>query len=369
MNSIKALTRYNFLTVLPFMVTASGQQKWVKICITILLLSLLGSGGCLFPASNQQKASLKQAPLIYLSGQTIFYSDQPYTLSWQKGENFPPSSKRLFFSLYQDNRPIIKQPLKYQFPLTITIQYPQLRTNVIIKVTMAISIGKSDGVQQVIFSHDCYFVSQDWKTGLKGKVPGTDVGVIDRSPDGAFKNFLSRSGMDFVEISSIESFHGRWLFCSGLDFLSTPTLLEELLSKAVLQGISVAIFPPLAGWCNLPAHGEIQCQMMGNENIWQTIDGRLNPVTASAGPSAAAVYFQYSTLKSQIGIKCSPQGPGYSWVELSGSKARLYLCGWDVIKMTPFNPTGIILIDRLLTTRILGEEASKREPGKKSEPF
>ncbi len=327
--------------------------------VGIMLLFLLF--GLFYPALSAEKNAA--SPLVYLSGQTIFYAGESYTLSWQKKSGFPGQYPALMLTLHAGGRAVVKQQLKQRFPLEVTLRYPGVRPGVIVKTILTISVPGKENSWRSIYSRELYFASQAFRTGLEklftapdavGLLPGSIPSAVGTAV-GTLKEFLRGAGLPFTEITSVNDFQGRWLICGGINFSKSPGLMEELWN-AVRRGVSVILFPPLQGNFKLPPYEKGLGLVIGDETTIRGLDHRLDPVTAAPGPQVPGVYFLYHAAHDEALLKCSDQGPGFTWIEFKHPRAGLYAWGWNPAEMAELNPAAVILLRKLLSPKGEGKK-------------
>jgi hypothetical protein len=316
---------------------------------------------CLFLVFSPGRARAQENSLQYISGQTTFFSGMEYSLQWRQGDPPPPSSGSLLLVIYHANRAVIKIPVSphRREPETSPgqgivfeagFQYPELKPGNAIKTQAIILAQKKDDTWVKVFQAPFYFFSRQLQSEPRPFPPEPQAGIIDRSARQALTRLLQETGIPFSRVSSIHDFHGKWLFCSGLDFTADHSLFSELLDLAK-KGIFIAVFPPLSGVFPVPGSQPGLLIRLGDQRLARTIDPRLNLTGGEKEFQNPAVFFQWVNSGREIAIRCSPAGAGFQWLELSFEPGTLLFCGWDVGSMSARNPSARLLVTKITDPR------------------
>ena len=327
-------------------IVCKNQQKrhqrkhWTMILSTLILIVS-------FSVSAQEDLGSKSEYLIYLSGQSTFYAEQDYTLQWDRGKDYCKNIKSFIVRVSFANQTIVERHLTTQFPLKFKLHYPKIRPGVIVKATLTISIYLNGQIQKDIHKQTIFAYSKEhlikWDKALKN----FDIGVLDQTEDKTLVHFLDSLNIPFTKVYSLSDFTGRWMICSGIDFGDNNSLFGKLYSL-MRRNVKVLALPPIKGIFNFPPHKKGRRLIMSDEDIIKDMDKRFNLETIPNQSDGAEVTFQEKSLGEYIGIEISPNGEGFSWVELAEGNDRMIFCGWNLADLHEQNPTSALLLRHLL---------------------
>ena len=283
--------------------------------------------------------------LGYQSNQTTFFAEQEYTLIWDKGPGFWRDADRLNFRMVYANTTIFEQNYPPAFPLHVDFKYPQLRPGVTADPVLIVTAFSYGQPLKGIYHKQFFFFSKNQEF-TPARNP-EDIGVLDRTEDGALKALLNDFEIPFIEITDFSDFNGGWILCAGLDFTGSGSLFDELL-QAFSKGISILILPPMEGEFLWPSLTEETRVTLSAEDIVQDADKRFNLLTAGPGGKRADVYFQLESKGDDVVVKCSKTKPGHSWMEFRAKGTKMIFGGWNLQRNAAMNPTMRLLLNNIL---------------------
>ncbi len=286
--------------------------------------------------------------LEYLSGQTLFYADESYTLSWSAQRVAGEKLDSLVFSIRYANGTILTRYLTpgQKTGPTVTFRYPKLRWGVTVKTTALISSGN-----RTLYKQTFYFVSKT--PPPRHLIPA--VGIMEGRGTGVLETFLKHINIPYTRISSPEGFKGKWIICSGLDFSGTGVFSQ--LIKSAGNGVSILVLPPYKGRIVFPEYKRGMQVDMGDESlikILHCIKTQRKNNTAQAvarvepGSIAGTVFLKPVAVGNKAGISFEKNAPGFTWLQFKFKKGGVFFCGWDLGKIYLKNPYAAILIAELV---------------------
>ncbi|MCP4152848.1 MAG: hypothetical protein GY757_34265 [bacterium] len=277
--------------------------------------------------------------LEYRSGQTLFYADESYTLSWSAGQIPRDSLDSLLFSIRYANHTILNRTISPRSDSgpTVTFRYPQLRPGIIVKAEVSISSGNTS-----LYNQTVYFASKT--PAPRPQLP--KIGIMDHSRPRYLASFLKHSHIPFTKIDSPKGFTGKWIICSGLNF-NGPGVLSQLTDSA-RKGVSILILPPYKGRILLPGYEKGLHLAMGDEALIKKMDNRLNPLTANTAPGS--VFFKPGTIGNKAAISFEKTSPGFTWLQFEFKHATIIFCGWDLGILYLKNPFPGMMVSELVNS-------------------
>jgi len=308
------------------------------------------TSGYLFFVTAGTTASSPASFLIYLSGQSAFYSGQDYELQWSEGAAHWPGAEGYVIQISYADKIVLQQQVERLTPIRATLRFPAVKSGVRTEAMLSISAYAGDQTLAGIHMQPIAVYAKRKLGRIDNMFRPLRIGVLDFTEQGSLVQFLAENGIAATQVGSAVGFSGRWLFVAGADFNNNSNLFVELYALWQ-QGISIFVLPPVSGIFPLPPFQSGDHFVFSDTQVAKDVDPLWSLQLANGNRTARRIVFRSTIFGEQAGYEASKDGEGSSWIGFSRYGASLILCGWDLPAMNEESPVGILYLRHLLIQR------------------